>query len=405
MSTTVNITTLNGNFKKVYADKMDKLIPMDIKISPEIDFIPSEKMGGLNYNVPVAVANEHGVTYGGEEGEAFNLLPPVSGNIKEASVKGSEIVMRSFISYGAASRAEKSQAAFVRTTKYIVENLTESINRKLEAECLYGQMGLSTVASVAGAVVTMTSAEFAPGIWFGAKGMRLEFYDASGATLRGEAQVEKVDLDNKALTLNAMPAGVVATDVIFEKSAKGKEFVGIHKVLSNTGTLFGISANTYEVWKSTVFGVGGNLSFGKITEGLGKAAGRGLNVDIKLYVSNATWAKMVQDQAAYRQYDTSYKSEKAENGFRSIMFHSQNGSVEIIPHTYVKEGYAFGLVLEDWEKVGSTDVTFKIPGSGGEEFFRPLSDAAGFELRCYADWAIFCHKPNRQILYTGITNS
>jgi len=405
MSTTVNITTLNGNFKKVYADKMDKLIPMDIKISPEIDFIPSEKMGGLNYNVPVAVANEHGVTYGGEEGEAFNLLPPVSGNIKEASVKGSEIVMRSFISYGAASRAEKSQAAFVRTTKYIVENLTESINRKLEAECLYGQMGLSAVSAVSGNILTLAAAEFAPGIWFGAKGMRLEIYDSTGATLRGEAQVDKVDLDNKQLTLNAMPAGVTATDVIFEKSAKGKEFVGIHKILSNTGTLFGISASTYEVWKSTVFPVGGNLSFGKITEGLGKAAGRGLNVDIKLYVSNATWAKMVQDQAAYRQYDTSYKADKAENGFRSIMFHSQNGSVEIIPHTYVKEGYAFGLVLEDWEKVGSTDVTFKIPGSGGEEFFRPLSDAAGFELRCYADWAIFCHKPNRQILYSGITNS
>jgi len=405
MSTTVNITTLNGNFKKVYADKMDKLIPMDIKISPEIDFIPSEKMGGLNYNVPVAVANEHGVTYGGEEGEAFNLLPPVSGNIKEASVKGSEIVMRSFISYGAASRAEKSQAAFVRTTKYIVENLTESINRKLEAECLYGQMGLSAVSAVSGNILTLAAAEFAPGIWFGAKGMRLEIYDSTGATLRGEAQVDKVDLDNKQLTLNAMPAGVTATDVIFEKSAKGKEFVGIHKILSNTGTLFGISASTYEVWKSTVFPVGGNLSFGKITEGLGKAAGRGLNVDIKLYVSNATWAKMVQDQAAYRQYDTSYKADKAENGFRSIMFHSQNGSVEIIPHTYVKEGYAFGLVLEDWEKVGSTDVTFKLPGAGGEEFFRPLSDAAGFELRCYADWAIFCHKPNRQILYSGITNS
>lgn len=310
--------------------------------------------------------------------------------------------MRGFLSYGAASRAEQSDAAFVRSTKHLVENLKESVSKKLEAEILYGQIGLSKVDSVAANVVTLTTAEFAAGIWTGGEGMRIEFFSAAGVK-RGESKITAVDIENKALTFDSVPASLVPTDELFELGAKGNEFAGIHKILTNTGSLFGIDAAQYNLWKSTSYAVGGNLSFAKINEGIAQAVGKGLDEDLKLYVSPATWAKLSSDQAAYRRYDSSYKSEMAENGFRSVEFYSQNGMVEIIPHTYIKEGFAYGLILDEFEKVGSTDVTFKMPGSG-DEFFRPLENASGFELRCYADWAIFCHKPNKQLLFTGITN-
>ena len=403
MSTANTVDTLNGNFKKVYAEKLNKIIPSSVKILPEIDFIPSEKMGGLNYNVPVVLANEHGVTYGGEEGSAFTLEAPIAGTIKEATVRGNEIVLRAFLSYGAASRAEKSQVAFVRSTKHLVENMVESITKKLEAECLYGQIGLGTVASKADNTLTITTADFASGLWTGAEGQRLQFYATGSTTLRGDARVTSVDIEARTVTVDTLPAGVVATDDIFEYGAKGNEFAGIHKILANTGSLFGIDAATYNLWKATESAVGGNLSYTKISEGIAKAAGKGLDEDIKLYVSPPTWSKLATDEAAFRQHDYGYKKEKAEAGYQSITFYSQNGSVEIIPHTYIKEGFAYGLVLDEFEKVGSTDVTFKVPGKG-EDFFRPLENAAGFELRCYADWALFCHKPNKQLLYTGITN-
>jgi len=396
------VTTLNGNFKKVYADKLNKIIPSSVKILPEIEFIPSEKMGGLNYNVPVVLANEHGVTYGGDEGDAFYLENPVAGTIKEASVKGNEIVLRSYLSYGAASRAEKSLGAFVRSTKHLVENMVESITKKLEAEILYGQMGLGVVDSTSGNEITVSAAEFASGIWCGAEGMKLAIF-SSGGTPRGSCYVSSVDLDNKKVIVDLLPVGTVATDVMYEFGAKGKEFAGIHKILSNTGSLFGLDAATYNLWKSTVFPVGGSLSFEKVIKGIAAAAGKGLDEDIKLYVSPATFASMATDMAGFRTYDSSYKSSEGELGVETLKFHSQNGMVEVIPHTFIKEGYAFGLVLDEFEKVGSTDVTFKVPGKG-EDFFRPLENHAGFELRCYADWAIFCHKPNKQILYTGITN-
>jgi hypothetical protein len=62
------------------------------------------------------------------------------------------------------------------------------------------------------------------------------------------------------------------------------------------------------------------------------------------------------------------------------------------------------LSIDDWSRVGSTDITFKRPGQG-DQFFRDLEQAAGYELRLYTDQAIFCSAPGRNVLIYGIVNS
>jgi hypothetical protein len=49
-------------------------------------------------------------------------------------------------------------------------------------------------------------------------------------------------------------------------------------------------------------------------------------------------------------------------------------------------------------------MTFKLPGQQ-DEFFRHLSDAAGFELRLWSDQALFTYAPGRNVIVTGIVNS
>ena len=66
--------------------------------------------------------------------------------------------------------------------------------------------------------------------------------------------------------------------------------------------------------------------------------------------------------------------------------------------------YAYLLSLDDWMRVGSTDMSFKRPGRS-DEFFRDLDSAAGYELRLYTDQAVFCHAPGRSVIITGIVNS
>lgn len=50
-----DLATLDGFFKKVYADKIQKLVPEDARLQQLVKFLPKEKMPGLNYNQPVVL--------------------------------------------------------------------------------------------------------------------------------------------------------------------------------------------------------------------------------------------------------------------------------------------------------------------------------------------------------------
>lgn len=398
--------TLNGLFKEAYADKLENLIPEGLKLYKEIDFLPKDKQPGNLYHQPVILGHEHGVTFASSDDDAFNLNAPVAGQIKDAQVRGNPVVLRSVLGYTAASRAAQGGAkAFMDATKFLVANMLRSICKKLEIELFYGQMGYGTVASTAGNVITITTAEWAPGIWSGGENMPIEIRDTTGATSRGEAVITAVDLDARTVTVNLLPAGTTGTDVIWHKGAYGNEFAGVHKILTNTGTLFNISASTYSLWKGNSYGAGSAaFSLAKTERAIALAVQKGLDNDVKVFVNPKTWADLLVEQTALRRFDSSYSSENATSGSKSIKFYGQNGMITIEPSIYVKEGYSYILSMDEFNRVGSTDVTFKRPGMEGQ-FFRELENSAGVELRCFSDMALFCAAPGKNVIVTGITNT
>lgn len=406
--------SLNGLFKEVYEDNLKRLIPDGKKVLQRVKFVSKDKQPGNAYHQPVVLAMEHGVTFADDTEGAFALNPPVAGQIKDAVVKGYQLVLRSAMPYAQASRSMgPGERAFEEATKYLVGSMLDSIQKKLEIECIYGGLEYGKASTTAtGLVITITAAEFAPGIWSGAVGMPIEIYDITGTTLRGgaSATVASVDLNAKTITLSAgdsaVAAAVVATDRILHKGALNKEFAGIHKILANTGTLFGISASQFELWKGSSFAPSSTsvLSFAILQQAISKGVEKGLDTDVMVLVNPSHWDDLLTEQAALRMYDSSYSKDTAESGSKSIKFHSQNGMVEIVPSIFVKEGYSYVLCLEDWVRVGSTDVTFKRPGQEGN-FFRELEDHAGYELRCYTDQAIFCSRPGRSILISNLKAS
>jgi len=401
------VGNLNGFFKEVYADKLQELIPEGLKLVNMIKFIGKEKQGGNLFHQPVILGMEHGVTFASSDDDAFNLNPAVAGQIKDAQVRGNPMVMRSLLGYSAASRSVGGKNAFMDATKYIVANMLRSMSKKLEIHLLYGQVGYGVVSGAVTTVVTIATAEWAPGIWAGGEGMPIEIRDASGAVSRGEFTIASVDMDLRTITLNAsaQAAGVIATDVIYHKGAYGNEFAGIHKILTNTGTLFNISAAQYNLWKGNTYSSGSAaLSFAKLTKAASRPVEKGLDSKLTFFVNPRGWADLLNDQAALRMYDQSYTTAQLQNGAKSLKFHSQNGELEIIPSIYIKEGYAYGLALEEFMRVGSSDISFKRPGYG-DEFFRDLENAAAYELRLYTDQAVFCMAPGKSVLISAIVNA
>jgi len=404
---TDTVGNLNGFFKEVYADKLQELIPEGLKLVNMIKFIGKEKQGGNLFHQPVILGMEHGVTFASSDDDAFNLNPPVAGVIKDAQVRGNPMVMRSLLGYTAASRSVGGKNAFMDATKYIVANMLRSMSKKLEIHLLYGQKGYGAVASAAvGQVITIATAEWAPGIWAGGEGMPIEVRDSSGATSRGEFTIASVDMDARTVTVtaSAQVAGVTTGDIIFHKGAFGNEFAGIHKILENTSTLFNINAGTYNLWKANSYAVSGALSFAKLSKAASRAVEKGLDSKLTVFVNPRGWSDLLQDQAALRMFDQSYSATQLQNGAKSLKFHSQNGELEIIPSIYIKEGYAYALSMEEFMRVGSSDISFKRPGYG-DEFFRDLENSAAYELRLYTDQALFCMAPGKNVLLTGVVNN
>ncbi len=403
-----DIVAIDGLFKKVYGDKTENIIPDGKKVVNLIKFLPKSKQTGRDYNQAIILGLEHGVTYAASDEGAFALNEAVAGSVKQATIAGYQLLLRSALSYESIYRSAGSEQAFEQATKYVVANMMDSIFKKLEVSLIYGQAGIGTVdASPAPTTTTfkLTNADFAPGIWAGSRGMKVDIYN--GATLvTANAVIQKVDLDSKLVTLQAAITAPVAGYRVYAAGSYGKEMKGMYSIMTNTGLMFGIDAAQYELWEGTQYALPSPdvLSFAVIQQAITKGVEKGLEKDVTVLCNPGHWDDLLTEQAALKMYDSSYKTEVSENGSRTIKFHSQNGMVEIVPSIYVKEGHAFIVCKEDWARIGSTDVTFKRPGQE-DKYLRELENYAGVELRAYTDQALLCIKPGRQILVTNLVVS
>jgi hypothetical protein len=383
-----------------------------------ISFEQANKLGD-SYRQPVIVQQEQGYTYGGTNGGAFTLNAAVAGQVKDASIKGYQNVMRTQIAYEVAARSATSQAAFEQGTKLIVANMLRSFAKRLEISMLYGQkeIGLVNANTTSSNNFVVSAASWAPGIWNALEGAKIRVFNPALTTdITSTARtITAVNLDTRQITVDGAALSLTAGDrIIFDGAytvAGGwAEMLGLQGIMQaysdGLTDLFGINPASYNVWRSTEYDAGSaDLSFQKIQAAVAAAAGRGLQQDVVCMVSMKSWAKLLSDQAALRVYDQSYSRQTAENGSESIKFYSQVGTIEVVPSAFVKESLAFIFPKDSLMRIGSTDITFKLPGAENDRFFRELTDAAGFELRAYSDQAVFCPEPNQLVLIKNIVNS
>lgn len=410
MSTQANtVATLDGHFKEVYAPMIRDLVPEGMKILKMVDFASAEKLLGKAYHQPVTLGLEHGITYGGSEGNAFLLNAAIASPNRDATVSGSEMVLVSAISVAAASRSISKKGAFEQETKRLVQNMLKSTQIRLEIQLMYGQVGIAKVESISGNIIQICAAEWAAGIWSGSKNAALEIRSQTG-TLRGYCNVVKPSLKNKTVEVDLVPAGVTgnvdpenaAADVIYFKGAYGKEFAGLHKIITTEGLLFGIDNTEHDLFQGNTVQVGTNftsgadfISFAKVEDSIALAMEKGLTEEsVVALVNPKHWNKLMTEQTAKRQYDQSYSADKLEQGTTKLVFHGQNGLIEVHASLFVKEGYAYVFPPKELERIGSTDITFERPGREGQ-FFRDMESANGYELRCYTDQALFTSAPGK----------
>ena len=293
--------------------------------------------------------------------------------------------------------------------------MMESASHRIEHQMIYGGQGLGILNGApsspsAGEYLLTINAASWSAVFVGQEGALMDLHVVNTSATRNLAAnpltILEVDTDNKQILVSCstdLTVASVAGDYLYFRSAYANEMVGLKSVVSNTGTLYGISGANYSLWKGNSHPVGAaNLTLKKIYDGLAKPVNKGLMEDVVVLVSPATFATQANDEASLRRYNAARGT--AENGFEAIKYFGLNGMIEVIPHPLVREQEAIGFPIKKAERIGATDITFKTPGKG-DEMFQQLHDQTGYECRLYSEQSIFLPCPAKGILFTGISNA
>ena len=423
--------------KRVYADKVEDLVPESDVIAKKVPFISADKQNGQDYFQPVTLSRSGGYTWW-NDGSVKTLNQPLAPEEVSASIRGSEFVNRIAISYKfmqaalkalGDGRSEASRRAFVNATKDQFSKMAKGTSYARECALLYGGGttpgstvatfgGLGVILSKTGSsgttlVVQVEPKHWAAAIWAGSKGLEFDIH-APGGTKRNTAgtttdtvyKQTAVNVALKQVTFTSHATNVTAAaigDIITFAGSRTQDMLGfLHAALTPAGTtLWNISTDN-ELWKPQVKAVNGALTLEVILDGMADLSNIGFDGDIDLMVSPKTFQSILNDQSALVSHSSGKTSGSLTLGFTDVTFKSPAGTVHLHVHKYMKEGYALGLPRDYCMRVGSTDITHTMPNFG--KMFRELENAAGVEMRHYFDQAPFCKHASYMIVFTDIIN-
>lgn len=394
MATTNTPTTLVSRLKEVYPEGPTVLVPSGNELFGKRLEFRKDLENGKKTVFDVQLSGEQGFTVGTGE---VTLNGAVAQTTASAEVTGVSVILQSNVSYDLISRAKTSKQAFVsfNNTKFIPS--AESYRTRGELLAMgYGRQGLGVLSADddgAGGL-TISAGSWCSAMWLTLIGATLQAFTAKtgGSQHDGDIVVSAVDIANKKITVTGTSTSLATGDILFLKGHRTVAPIGIMDIALNTGTLYNISAATYDLWKANAYDVGtGAVTLGKISVASALSADKGCNEKLTCLVPNKAFQAMVNDQAALREYGANYNPAKAETGFESIVFHGATGKIEIVPYMFSKEG-EFVMFPERYTYLlGSEEMTTQLAKDGDIMF--DLESTGAKQMRWFGDWTVFCERP------------
>jgi len=409
MATANTPDSVPGLFKNVYEKSgLVNALPGWALLQDRFKFSDADATGD-KYIMGVSLQYEHGASYGPSSGAStlLTLNAAVAGYIGKAEVEGYQIVMRCQLDYAAASKAKaKGEKAFGQAYQAVLSNLKESMSKRLELSLLRGQESLGEVASNSTGALTMEAADWSSAQWAGMKGAVLEAFDGQTASETqddGDLTISGIDISGKIITVTGTSSAVDGNSYLSFKGARTasayNECAGLLKILSNTGTLFALSATTHELWQSQQVNVGGAFNMSQVSDGVMKAVAFGLVGDAICFVNEDNFSELLKDEAALRVYDS--QSSKAERGNEGIRYKIGPVTVEIVCHPFMPKSRAALVPAKKVKRIGSSDIVMGL--SGMPEFALHVADKNAVELRLFSDQAIFLMCPAQGVNFHTIS--
>jgi hypothetical protein len=433
-------TQLNESYKVLYADRLKYLLPENFRYHRDI----GTKKGrlGRQYNFPLVLKQEQGFTYAAYNSGEVTFADTAPGIIKEAVAYGYQLFGWCGIDYETAAKGANSKTSFVDSVGHIIESLYLSAQRRQEISGWYGQSMLGRVATngytndadKTNDYITISTATWAPAMWIGAEGSYLTTLANGGASATAGSTdggtdatsmvISKVDMANKKIYCTT--AGVGSTtaecddmsDIIGNDSTGDtvhfyssvvatptwKEQLGIHGILYNPTTLFGLTCADYSLLQPTVVNVGSTvMSLEAIQDAAAQGIAKGMEGKVNLYLNPASVAKMITDFGGLRRF-MSQEGNKYTLGANDITIHCQGLLVNIVSHPFIWEGFGYMFNPEIFKRVQAYPLSSKVPGRG-DDLFQLTQGKGSYSMQLYANEVLTCDAPCQGVCFYGIVNS
>lgn len=411
MGSTNTTGAVLGLFKTVFEKSgLSKNVPSFAILQDRIGLSTAEMLGDF-YQVGVQLSGEHGTTYAPSQNEsaAPALNAAVASNVLQMQVPSYSQITRSRLSYAAAAKAaSKGEKSFEQAYGFVLQSMKEMASKKLELSLLYGQLGIGQVQSVSTNTVTITTATWSPGTWAGLINAGVDSWTALTASATAHdtnLTVLGIALSTRQITFSTI-TNTVANDYLYfygsRTSTAFNEGPGIMNIIRQTsGTMFNINIGNYDTFQAQQYPVNGAFSFTAIITGAMQAYNYGLSEDVVLMCSPRQYAVLAADEAALRRYDSSYSRSEGERGNKALKFHTGTGSIEILPHPYVRDSEAAIVPFDYCRFVGASKLVSGLPGVG--DLAVQVSDTGAVELRMFADMSPCILKPALCVFFSGLT--
>lgn len=417
MAGELDLTAAAGLLRRRYDKKLQDLRSVAGVVQNRIGFEGGEKIGE-SYQVGVMVRPPQGISYSGSTGAAVTLSAQRNAVSKQASLVSHELNLVERVSLKAmAAAVDKGEQAIGNLLDETVAGMKKSAMNRVELSALRGQMGLGTIESVNDlggnlAELVITAATFAPGIWwFLGENCLLDTFNGTTKRNTNGAQVlMKIDARARKITVQYTTAVQdVAGDTIWATgsnlgAASYNEPPGLIAQCNNTTTtMLGIDASVYNNWKGNPVPVTGEFSLGVLEDVFAQLRDRGATGKLTAYLSNRAYSRLAVDVMAQRIIDQTYSQSKQALGSKSIAYESADiEEVEIVRHPFLAWGEALVLPEDDCARIGTSDVTFGIPGMK-DDLFVLVPGTNSVEFQVFSDQAPILKKPNFSAYITGIT--
>ncbi len=376
----------------------------------------------------------------GTEGTATNttLNQSVAGQTKPAQVYANTTVLTDQLAYQILDRANTSggKQAVMSALTYTGKQMAINMRNVLELEVLHGREGIGASAgAISTLTVTFDGATTSPGILSLLIGARVQWFQSNLTSARtafstsNYLTVSAVSVaDPSAPTLTMVETGtsnyaaITTGDVMFIGGTRGVsvassatsvphyEQLGLGLQFSaTTGTQFGIDKAAYVGWVANQNTSIGAFSPSVLMNAAAIILGRGGELGKYLaVVPTDAWSVLNSSLATNEQFIGSNGqagSMSKKTGTDEIVVKHAGIEIEVVPHPFQKRGKFYMFPESILHRIGSTDMTFQVPGKPDTEYHYPVQGSALIERQCRADWQMFAEKPPCCYVGSGITYS